>query len=168
VPNTALTAAIQEAYASAQTDVVHLDTLEITNPLADPLYLVRDRVDWILGIEAAGGGGTQLFTACGFRFVLPAAGDNGLQELGLAIDNVDRRPSDFVLSVLESEDPVTVKYRPYLSNDVAQPQMDPPLILFLTDIVITAVEVTGRATFADILNRKFLSELYTRRRFPAL
>lgn len=161
-----LGAAIREAYATAQSDVVYLDTLEITNSAADPLYLVRDRVDWIF--DLGGGAGTQFFTACGFRFVLPAAGENGLQELSLAIDNIDRKASDFVKLVLGSPDPVVVKYRPYLHSDPSTPQMNPPLTLFLTDIVVTAIEVTGRATFADILNRKFLSELYSRRRFPAL
>ncbi len=160
-----LTAAIQEAYATARSDVFYLDTIQLSCEGVDTLYLVRDRVDHILTI---GPGETQLFTACGFRFVLPGAGDNGLQELGLAIDNVDRKPSDFVKSVVALNSPVTVTYRPYLSNDPTTPQMNPPLVLYLVDIVITAMEVTGRATMAEVLNRKFLSELYTRRRFPAL
>lgn len=160
-----LQAAIREAYATARTDVVYLDTLEITHPLVAPLYLVKDRVDHELGIAP---GVVKLFTATGFRLTLPNAGENGLQELALAIDNVDRRPSDFVQAVKGSNDPVTVIYRPYLHSEPLTPQMNPPLTLFLTDIDITAVEITARATFADVLNRKFLSELYTRRRFPAL
>jgi hypothetical protein len=63
---------------------------------------------------------------------------------------------------------VTITYRPYLSTDFERPAMVPPLSLFLTDIVITAVEVVGRATFADILNRSFLPDNYTRRKFPGL
>lgn len=157
--------AIKEAYATAQSDVYYLETLEIANPLVETLYLVRDRVDHNLKLE---NGQTKLFTGTGFRFTLPNAGDNGLQELALAVDNVDRRVTDFIKDVLPSHDPVEVKYRPYLSNDPETPQMNPPLVLYLTDIQVTATEVTGRATFADVLNRKFLAELYNRRRFPAL
>lgn len=144
--------------------MVFLDTLEIAHPLQDTIYLVRDRVDHDFTVD----GVVRTFTACGFRFALPSAGENGLQELGLAIDNVDRRPSDFVQAVKLSDQPVQVTYRPYLSNDPATCQMNPPLVLFLTDIVITPADVQGRATFADVLNRSFLAELYTRRRFPAL
>jgi hypothetical protein len=157
--------AIKEAYATARRDVVFLDTLEINHPDVATLYLVKDRTDHVLGL---GNGTTQLFTASGFRFSLPSAGENGIQELSIAIDNVDRKPSDFIKQVKGSVDPVQVVYRPYLSDDLDTPQMNPPLTLFLTDVQITVSEVTGRATFADILNRKFLTELYTRRRFPAL
>lgn len=156
---------MREAYATARTDVVYLDTLEINHPSQTSIYIVRDRVDHDLTIAP---GVVKTFTACGFQFSLPAAGENGLQELSLAVDNIDRRPSDFVNAVRESLEPVQVIYRPYLSNDPTTPQLNPPLKLFLTDVAITAVSVTGKATFADILNRTFLGELYTRRRFPAL
>lgn len=161
----ALDDAIREAYATARTDVIYYDTLEIRNPAAPPLYLVQDRADHSMTLET---GQTVLFKATAFRFILPATGDNGVQELGVAVDNTDQRVSDFIQSVIASDDPVKIIYRPYLSDDLSKPQMNPPLVLFLTDIVVTAVEVTGRAAFADILNRKFLSEMYSRRRFPTL
>lgn len=164
-PDSPLQAAIREAYATARSDVYYLDTIEISNPDADTLWLVRDRVNQILTLEDDT---EQEFTACGFRFQLPAAGENGLQELSLAVDNVDRRAADFINSAIASSSPIGVVYRPYISSDLTQPQLNPPLRLFLTDIVVTAIEITGRATFADVLNRKFLSEIYTRRRFPAL
>lgn len=160
-----LQAAIKEAYATARSDIFILDTLEIQHPDVDNLYLVRDRKNWMLTLENST---IHEFVACGFRFQLPAAGENGLQELSLAVDNIDRIASDYIQSVVESNDPIQVIFRPYLNNDTTQPQMNPPLRLFLTEVVVDAFEVSGRATFADILNRKFLSELYTRRRFPAL
>lgn len=166
MPNeTTLTDAIREAYATARTDLVYLDTISLSNPAVESIYLVRDRKDFDLTLET---GEVKHFVATGFRFTLPAAGDNGVQDLNLAIDNVDRRPSDFIRAVLANNDPVEVVFRPYVSNDLSKPQMNPPLTLYLRDIQITAIEISGRATFADILNRKFLSELYTRRRFPSL
>lgn len=160
-----LSEALREAYATARSDVVYLDTLQISTPGIPTLWLVKDRVDHTFGLET---GGSQLFTATAFRMSLPSANDSGLQDLSLSVDNVDRRASDFVKAALNVNKPIQVTYRPYMHSDPTQPQMNPPLVLFLTDVVITAAEVTGRATFADILNRKFLSDLYVRRRFPAL
>ena len=160
-----LTDAIREAYATSRSDVVFLDTLEIRSPAADSMFLVQDRKDWTLRLET---GEDKLFVATAFRFILPAAGDNGIQELNVAVDNADQRVSDFVNMILTHDSTIKVIFRPYMSSDVTQPQMNPPLVLFMTDVVITAVEVTGRATFAELLNRKFLSTVYSHRRFPAL
>lgn len=168
MPNAALTAALKEAYARAPSNVVYLNTLEIAHPSVASKYIVRDRKDWNLTLE--GGGGVKTFKACPFRFSLPASGDNGIQNLNIAIDNVDREISDFINTVKESVNPVSVIYRPYLSTDTTTPQMNPPLVLTLGNIVITAVQITGRASFADIINKPFPhpSEIYTRERFPSL
>ena len=56
----------------------------------------------------------------------------------------------------------------YLSNDLTQPQLDPPLSLILQDVQITMLQVSGRATFADVINKKWPTEYYTRARFPSL
>ena len=64
--------------------------------------------------------------------------------------------------------PVEIIYRPYLSTDLTQSQMIPPLVLYLKDIQITAAQIVGRATFMDVVNKKFPTELYTRARFPGL
>ena len=164
--NTALTEAIKEAYALAPSNIVVIETLELTHPsVGGSLYMVQDRVPLTLTLET---GKSVEFEPVPFRFTLPSAGENGRQELRLAIDNIDRRVSDFVNQAKDYPEPVKVIYRPYLSNDFTKPQMNPPLSLSLQQISMTVVEVSGRATFADILNKKFPSELYTRRRFPSL
>ena len=108
----------------------------------------------------------------GMKFVRegsrPISGDNGLQELTVSVDNVDREASDYLDSVKTTGVPVQVTYRPYLNSVRTEPQMDPPLVLFLGDAKITVFEVTGRASFADLINKKFPTQLYTRSRFPSL
>ena len=86
----------------------------------------------------------------------------------ISIDNTDRRITDFVNTIKGQPGTTEVRYRPYLSNDLTTPQMDPPLLLFLKEISITAVQIQGRATFADIINKRYPSEWYTRERFPSL
>lgn len=160
------TDAIKEAFASAPSDDVVLDTLEISHPdLAQTLYLVKNREDLTLSLEDSS---SHLFEGVGFRLALPPAGDNGLQDLSLTIDNVDRRITDLVRAIKASKVPAEVKYRPYLSSDLFHPQVDVPLVLYLRNVSLTAFEAQGRASFADVLNRRFPRENYTRERFPSL
>lgn len=166
MPNASLTAAIKEAYATAPSDVVYLETLEISHPLVSPsIYLVKDRVNHSMTLETAV---VKTFVACAFRLTLPASGENGVQELTIAIDNVDRAVSDFIDVVKDSSTAVTLTFRPYLSTDLTVPQMNPPLVLYLSDVTVSTYEVRGRATFADILNKKYPTRLYTRADFPSL
>lgn len=165
--NTSLSDAIKEAYACCPTNIAIIETLSLSHPdLPDgTIYMAQGYSEIVATLETAE---TVTFEPVPFRFSLPAAGENGRQELTLAIDNVDRRISDFINAIKESSDPVTVTYRPYLSNDLSGPQMDPPLTLSLQSISVNTLEVSGRATFADVLNRTFPSDYYTRSRFPSL
>lgn len=168
MPNDAYSAAIKEAYASAPTDLVIIDTLEISHPdlPGESIWLSKSLVDYTLTLED--GVTNQLFSATAFEFKLPAAGENGLQELNIVIDNVDRRISEFMDTVKNSKEPVKLIYRPYLSTDLTAPQMDPPLSLNITDVKADVFKVTARATFADLLNKKHPLQMYTRARFPSL
>ena len=161
------TEVIKEAFATARSDVAILDTIEIGHPsLPTPLFLIRDFEDRVCGLE---GGGTQLFTAAGFSIEMPSKDEKGFQDLSIAVDNTNRIASDFLKSTLDyPNESVTVKYRPYLSNDLSTPQMDPPLVLYLSNARITAEGVVATATFADIINKTFPNQLYTKERFPAL
>ena len=166
MPNAALTEALREAYALAPTEIVILNTLQISHPaLASDLFLVQDIVPNDFTLEDLS---VETFEPVGFRFALPVIGANGLQELTLSIDNTDRRITDFVNTIKGQTGTTEVKYRPYLSNDLTTPQLSPPLLLFLKEISITAIEIQGRATFADIINKRFPNEWYTRERFPSL
>ena len=165
MPDESLQEAIKEAYGSASIEPV-LDTLEVKHEtLTDVVRLVRARKDYDLRLEDDT---TKTFHACGFRFTLPASGSNGIQSINVAIDNVNRAMTDFLNAVKDHNDPIILVYRPYLESDLNTPQMNPPLELTLTDIVVTAFEVAGSARFADVVNGRFLSERYTRDRFRAL
>lgn len=167
--NTALSEVLKEAYTLTPSNVAELSTIVIDHPDAPdgPIYLVRDLRDWDLTVP---GEGVKTFEAAGFRFTLPASGNDGLQELNLAIDNTDERIGEFLNAVKESTIQTTVTYRPYLSTDPTTPQMDPPLILTLRDVDVKNGVVTAKASFADLLNKPFPhpSQTYTRERFPSL
>ena len=166
MPNTSLNEAIKEAYASAPTHIVTLETLVVSHPdLDESIYMVRDRVGHTFTLED---GTERFFEPIPFRVALPPSGANGIQSLNIAIDNIDRRISDFLMTVINSGKPVELTYRPYLDNDPTTPQLNPPLVLFLLDVAVTASEISGNATFADVVNKEFPNEYYTRARFPSL
>jgi len=164
--NPSLSDAIKEAFASAPTTKVVLNTLEIVQEgVQDPVYIVQA----LRPVTAKDENGvTKTFQPCGFQFSLPPSTEEGFQSLNIAIDNIGRRVSNFVETAQSQPVPVQVIYRPYLSDDLTQPQMVPPLVLYLKNVKITALQVQGTASFMDIVNKKFPSELYTRERFPGL
>lgn len=168
MPNTSYQAAIKEAYALAPSDLVILDTIILSHPslAGETIYMVNALQDYTLTLTD--GVTSQLFTARPFSFKLPPAGDKGIQELQIAFDNVDRSVSDFLNGAKDYRTPAKILYCPYLSTDLTTPQLDPPLELNLTDVKVTAHKATGRATFADLINKKHPRELYTRGRFPSL
>lgn len=167
--NDAYTEAIKEAFATAQSNVAIIDTIEVYHPSLLPeqtLYLVKDIVNREMTLE---NDEVKTFVACGFAINLPEKSSEGLQDLLITIDNTDRAASDFIQAALEMpNEPIQIIYRPYLSNDFSAPQLDPPLVLYLSEVSINRFDVSGRASFADVINKQFLTERYTADRFPAL
>lgn len=164
--NTSLQDAIKEAFALAPVSKVIYHTLEIRQDgVQDPICIVQAR----RGIMAFDEHGNErAFLPVGFQFTLPPSNEEGFQSLNVSIDNINRRVTDFIESAKSERIPIKVIYRPYLSDDLSRPQMQPPLVLFLKDVQVTDYQVTGRAAFMDIVNMKFPSEIYKRERFPAL
>jgi len=164
--NDSLQAAIKEAFTVAPSNVVVLPTLEIRQTgVQGPIFLVQARRSIVATDENSN---TWTFEPSGFQFTLPPSSEEGFQSLNLAIDNIGQRVTTFVKTAKANAVPVEIVYRPYLSNDLTRPQMIPPLVLYLKDVQINEMQVTGRATFMDIVNKRFPLELYTRARFPTL
>jgi len=164
--NPALSEAIKEAYALAPATVSHIHTIELQHDsLTHPLRLVQGFLNRELTTVEDG---LVEFIACPFEFLLPTVDDKGLTELQLTIDNVDNLASDFCEAAMNFPTPVRVLYRPYLSTDLNTPQMDPPLTLYLLNVVVDETRVSGRAVPADYLNMRFPTENYTRRNFPGI
>lgn len=164
--NESLSEALKEAYALAPASKAVIDTLEIRQDgVQEPAYLAQSVRD-VTALDE--NGVERTFRKSGFQFTLPPSSREGFQSLNIAIDNIGREVGDFVQAAQDEPVAVKVIYRPYLSDDLTGPQMDPPLVLFLKDVQLTTHQVTGRATFLDVVNKKAPSELYTRERFPAL
>lgn len=164
--NNSMSDAIKEAYAVAPTNIRVFETLEISHEeIESPIYLVQDfrPLTAILETDAE-----VTFQPVWFNFSLPAANESGRQDLSISIDNIDRQVSDFIALAKNNRTPVFITYRPFLSYDLSQPQLNPPLRLTLQDVNITLTSVSGKAIFADVVNKKWPTEYYTRSRFPSI
>lgn len=168
-----MTDALKEAYVCAPASERVLHTLILQHPALSvlPDVAVYDGVVWTLALvqdDQSHTLGGRLHHACGFRFSQPARDTSGVQELAMAIDNTDERMSLFLERSKQYNVPCVVRYNAFLESDKATPQLAPPMKLFMRDAVITPIEITATATFADIVNKKFPHVLYTRQNFPAL
>lgn len=167
MPDPALTAAIEEAYASAPADEIIYHTLEFSHPdFVAPIYVVRDRADLTATLED--GVTSVTFTAFAFDFHLPPLEQTASPEIVISIDNVGREIIPYLDAAAQSADLITVTYRPYLSSDLSAPQMDPPISLVVREVTADVFKVECRATFGDFANRRFPSESYDAHRFPGL
>lgn len=173
------TDAIQEAYASAPADVVTLDTIELYHPafideLGRPtaIRVVFGYQDWSLRLEPGAilGGGTYVkFLGCQFTVTLPEFTEDGsTPSIQLGIGNVSREITRNLEQAKQSLVPIKVTYRPYLSSDPSAPQMNPPIVMEMSEVDVDVFQATGTATLEDVHNRAFPFEKFTTERFPGL
>ena len=178
MPDAALSEALREAYASAPSNVVILHTLEIRHPdfkddadNTTAIRVVRDQQDLLARLEASApiNAGQQVrFVAMGFELDLPPVDTMPVPEITVTLDNVSREIVRHLDAAAESQAVIEITYRPYLSNDLEGPQMDPPITLVLTEVEADVQRVTARARMMDIGNKAFPSRSYTAREFPGL
>lgn len=173
MPNTALSEALKEAYASADTSVVIVNTLELRHPaFTTPIRVVADFAPVSAKLETnapINGGQTVTFEAFAFEFSLPEVIERGIPEMGIRIDNVSREIMRNIELAIPQPDKLEVTYRAYLSNSLTLgPQNDPPLHLTITSIEADAMSITAKASIADFVNKKFPSKDYDERQFPGL
>lgn len=172
MPDATLTAALQEAYASAPSDEVVLHTLEIRHPdFATPIRVVRDHANFTAYLEddaPEDPGAEVTFVAFPFDFILPDVSKTAVPEIEIILDNISGELLGYLDAAAQSADLIEVTYRPYLASDTSGPQMDPPLTLVVREVEADVFRVRARAGFGELGNRKFPAEVYTASRFPGL
>ena len=178
MPNNALSEALREAYASAPSGGVILHTLELRYPSfvdedgkQTAIRVVRDNQDLTARLEPTApwdGGKMVTFIAMGFDLELPPIDTAPVPEITITLDNVSREIVKHLEAASFSQAKIEITYRPYLSDDLEGPQIDPPFTLVLTEVSATATCVTGRARMLDVGNKAFPGETYSAKRFPGL
>lgn len=171
--------AIQEAYASAPINEITIDTIELQHPafvdnLGQPsaIRVALHYEDIMLGLEAdaiLNPGQMVKFLACEFTVSLPEVSEDGATpSIQLSIANVSREITKYLEMAKQSLVPIRVTYRPYLLSNTAVPQMDPPIVMEMSEIDVDVFQATGNATIEDVHNFPFPNEKYDINRFPGL
>lgn len=172
MPDTTLSAALAEAYASAPSAEVVLHTLELRHPdFTTPIRVVRDRQDLAATLEADAPedpGAEVTFVAFAFDFLMPEVNKTAVPEIEIVLDGASAEIIGYLDAAAQSADLIEVTYRPYLASDTSAPQMDPPLTLVIRDVKADIFRVRARAGFGDLGNRRFPAETFTSDRFPGL
>ena len=166
-------AALEEAYASAPTEQVIHETIEIHHAgFVAPIRVVRALTDLSAKLEASApenGGEYVTFLAYDFRFVKPERGASGAPQATLAIDNINSAIYEALHDAAMSGTQLTVYYREYLTTDLTQPQTYPPWRFVGTAAEVDMFKASLTIMFDDMMNRKLgKNTLYTEERFPGL
>lgn len=172
MPDPALSEAIKEAYASAGSDSVILETLEFRHPsFLAPIRVVNDHANLTAALEAGAplnGGEAVEFLRFAFRFTRPEVTNLGSAEVDIEIDNADSSIIAYLDVAAQTDQLIEGSYRLYLSGDLSAPQNDPPLSFVLNDVEATVFYVRGRASFGDFSNYRFPTQVYDQERFVGL
>ena len=172
MPDSTLSEAIREAYASAPVGLIIYDTLEINHPtFTAPIRIVRDHADLTAYLEddaPANPGEEVTFIGYAFDVVKPEITPDGVTSMRIVIDNVSRMIAASIDAALESTDYVTIIYREYISTDLTGPQNDPPIKLYVTAITVDAFKITATCGFPNLANRRFPTQEYSAEEFPGL
>jgi len=168
-----LLAAVQEAYASAPTNQIVHETLEIHHAsFVAPIRVVRGIEDLSAKLEAAApenGGEYVTFLAYDFRFVKPERGASGAPQATIVIDNINSAIYEALHDAAVSGTQLTVYYREYLDTDLTQPQTAPPWRFIGVNADVDMFKASLTIMFDDLMNRKLGKDtLFTEERFPGL
>lgn len=172
------TAAIAEAYASAPSDVVLLETIELrhadfvdANDQPTALRFVNDFADLSATLEATAPmnpGEAVTFTRCAFEAVLPDVNNSGATELKLRVCNATREILRYARLAAKSQAKLYVTYRMYLSTDTTQPHTKPFTLVGSAVETPDASTVQLTCSLTNLSNKKFPGDNYTAERFPGL
>lgn len=172
MPDTTLSQALREAYASAPSNVTIYHTLELRHPaFSSPIRVVRDNANLLARLEtsAPANPGEQVeFIAFAFDFNKPDVSATGVPQIQLEIDNVDRAIVANIEAAMASTELVKLTYREYISTDLTAPQNDPPVHMTILTISADVFRVRCTAGFANLLNYRFPRTEYDADVFPGL
>jgi len=165
-----ITAATQEAFASAREGIRIWDTLELWHTdWASTLRVVNDTddQDFVLEFDAPRNAGTaQTFNAFSFSVALPKRGEIGRQELEIQIDNVSLEAFNLIRTSDASNGAVQIIYRLFCNAEPGQPSRVHSL--YVKSISVNAQSISLQCVYADHVNRKFPSLTYDQTNFPGI
>lgn len=155
---------IARVYASAPTDQVLIQTLEILVPGCDPIRIAASFEDVTATTES---GETVVFQAGPFECKEPSKDTSGQQTLKFSIANATGEAQEAVESALEAGDEVPVVHRVYLASDLTAPAQSPHHMV-LRGGQFEGMVLQVEAGYFDLLNTAWPRKRYTADFAPGL
>jgi hypothetical protein len=172
MPDNTLSQALKEAYASAPSNIIIYDTIELRHPaFTAPIRVVRDTSDLVATLEATAPVNPSTavtFIGFAFNFSRPEVITNGLPQVTLEIDNVDRAIVANLEAALTTTDVIELTYRQFISSNLSAPQNNPPLTMTILSAKATVFRVSAVAGFRNLMNARFPRLEYDAQKFPGL
>jgi hypothetical protein len=153
---------LKTVYASAPSEVLRIQTVDIELPGGQHVRLVNDFFDATLGVD----GVPQLFEACGMDITLPNKDASGNQTLQFALGVLDDdRINGLIAQALDAGQPVYLVYREYLNTDTTAPAMAPIRMTVLGG-AFDEDQLGIEGSYFDMLNTAWPRERYTLENAP--
>lgn len=159
---------LKRIYATAPIDDFYVETLSLEHPAFENgvRYLTNQNGGWIGNLE---GGGRAAYQYVPFITLPPASQDQAAISLNIVIDNVSRELMFELERMAQTpSQPITVVYRVYLNSGQATLQNNPPIKLWVSNVVADQNSVSFAATTTNLRNTPFPSKLYTTVLFTGL
>lgn len=155
---------LSRVYASAPTEFVIIQTLEVAIPGQDPVFVCGGFDD----VQATLEDSRQVtFEAGNIVVQLPEIGDDGNQTLTFSVWNIGPRNQMLVEAALESGQPVRIIYREFLNTDLSAPASH-PMPFELVGGSFQREVLSLEASYFDILNISWPRERYTSINAPGI
>jgi hypothetical protein len=166
-----LAAALVEAYAVADNSGDILDTLELDHPtFPAPLRFVngvpiKDLYETV-NLPVVPGGPAVPFTVVPFSFTRPSFDEGGASKAKLRVDNVSRALQEPLDEAVASDQPLTVIYRNYSTNDDDNPEVISGLRM--SNVALSALSAEGELSYEEIEMKAFPGETYSFDQYPGI
>ena len=155
---------LNRVYASAPTDAVLLQTLDIRVTGQDPVLLCNGFSEVTATLETME---QVTFEPGNLVIKLPKKGDTGQQSLNFGIWNATGRAQEVVAAALEAGEQVPVIYREFLLSDLSAPQAAPlPFVMIGGEF--NGLELQIEASYYDIMNTRWPRQIYDSNNAPGI
>lgn len=166
----ALSAALEEAYAAVDISGELYDTLEFNHPtLEAPLRFVKGaRIpgEYETKEFPVPGNPAAVFTVVDFGFQRPGHDEGGTSKARIRVDNVSRILQGVLRDAIQADQPFSVTYRCYSTNDINHP--DEYTGLRMSSVTVNALSAEGDLYYDEVELTGFPKKTYSLDLYPAL
>lgn len=162
-------AAYDDWVASVKQEVYEIDCIELSQP-GNVRFVERYYTNTGEDVEVTLEDGTtkQTFVHFPYSFKQPTIDQTSAPTSDIQVCNIGLELSEVIEELSQTNLPLVVKYRQYMSDDLTEPVYNKPLKLTMTQVSDDEKTFTGKLFWRDFANRKFPNFIMNQENFPGL